>query len=111
MADVGTSKSTSMPPAKKSFMTDGPTLHYSHTNVFWFWVLTITVFLFGCSLWSFIISGELFSINMMNILDLAKMRLGMVVVNPISIYEYPWQILVLGTLMGLLAVAENLVTC
>ena len=43
MADVSTSKGTSMPPAKKSFMTDGPTLHYSHVNVHMFWGLTVLV--------------------------------------------------------------------
>lgn len=110
MADVSTTKSTSMPPAKKSFMTDGPTLHYSHVNVHAFWGLTVLVFLVGCYFWNRIMSGGIISVDFNDFLDPALFRLGMVVVNPISIYEYPWQILVLGTLMGVLAVGPVLVS-
>ena len=101
----------------KSFMTAGPTLHYSHTNVLWFWGLSIIVFLLACYFWNLLMPHPPESEKGISILldpagmwDILAFRLGEIVKNPISIYEYPWHIIVLGILMGILAVAPVLVS-
>ncbi len=103
-------KQTPPPGApQKSFMTAGPTLHYSHTNVLWCWALTIVIFITVCVFWHSLLGrGPLLDLS--NLLDTSQFHWGRFVVSPISIYEYPWQIVVLGLLMGIIATVPVLVS-
>ncbi len=47
----------------KSFMTVGPTLHYSHKNVLICWLLAVMVFGLCCFFWSRIVTGSFWSFN------------------------------------------------
>ncbi|MHC4468347.1 MAG: hypothetical protein ACYSUZ_03080 [Planctomycetota bacterium] len=94
----------------KSFMTAGPTLHYSHTNVLWLWFLAVLVYFATCIFWYTIVAGGPVSIGPSELSEVLVLDLGNYTVDPISIYEYPWQILVLGILMGILAVSPLLVS-
>ena len=87
----------------KSFMAAGPTLHYSHQFVHRFWGLTVVVYVLACIFWNRILIGGLISLVPGDLIDPVLWGLGRFVASPISIYEYPWQILVLGLLMGILA--------
>lgn len=90
-------------------MTIGPTLHYSHSNVRQYWGLSILVYLGVCFFWRFLTSGSL-SVDLSGIAEQTQYGLGRFVVSPLSIYEYPWQILVLAVTMGILAVAPVIVS-
>jgi len=102
-----TSVIVSAPP--KSFMTAGPTLHYSHANVLWCWALTIVIFIVVCVFWH-ALSMNRPLLDLTALVNVSQFQLGRFVVNPISIYEYPWHIMVLGTLMGLIATVPVLVS-
>ena len=108
MAESPTTKSSETP--LKSFMAAGPTLHYSHDYVHRFWGLTVVVYILACFFWNRILIGGLISLVPTDVIDPALWSLGRFVASPISIYEYPWQILVLGLLMGILAVVPMLVS-
>ena len=95
---------------QKSFMTVGPTLHYSYPNVLQFWFLTMAVYVVVCFIWTRLVGGSTFTLNLTDIIQPALWDLGRVVEHPLSIYEYPWQILVLGAVMGLLATVPLLVS-
>ncbi len=110
MTEESTVKATSGAAPAKSFMTAGPTLHYSHTNVLWLWFLAVVVYVTACTFWYAIIVGGPISIGLLEFADISPFDLGHYAVTPISIYEYPWQIVVLGILMGILAVAPVLVS-
>jgi hypothetical protein len=107
MAGNDTEKSNGL---SKSFMTVGPTLHYSHSNVMRCWWLAVGVYVLSCLFWSWILSGTLVDIDSSRMISFDARSLGHFVSYPISIYEYPSQILVLGLLMGVLAVAPVLVS-
>ena len=110
MADDNKPKATvTTPTPTKSFMTVGPTLHYSHTNVLWCWVLTILIFIVVCVFWHSLLMNRPL-LDLTSLADISQFQLGRFVVNPVSIYEYPWQILVLGTLMGIIATVPVLVS-
>lgn len=94
----------------KSFMTVGPTLHYSHKNVIRRWWLAVGVYVVTCLFWSRILTGMALELGSSGVMTAGAGALGRFVVSPISIYEYPWQILVLGFLMGVLAVGPILVS-
>lgn len=94
----------------KSFMTAGPTLHYSHDNVRRYWALVVTVYLCSCLLWSKILSGTALSINFSQVFEPSSWGLSHFITSPLSIYEYPSQILVLGILMGALTIIPILVS-
>jgi hypothetical protein len=101
----------------KSFMTAGPTLHYSHSNVLWFWGLSVFVFFLTCYFWQLLLplpleieKGASFLPDLKDLFQILNFRLAEIAKEPISIYEYPWYIVVLGTLMGLLAVVPVLVS-
>jgi len=94
--------------AGKSFMTFGPTLHYSHSNVLFFWFLTLIAFGFCCSFWSKINTGSFLPWESGSLISLQNLYLSRFATTGVSIFEYPWQILVLGLLMGILAVAPVL---
>jgi len=84
-------------PAPKSFLTVGPTLHYSHANVRRCRLLALTVYLVTSVMISKLMTGTLFSIDFNGPWYLQRFLF-----SPLSIFEYPWQILVLGMLMGIL---------
>ncbi len=105
-------KQAEKPPiaSSKSFMAFGPTLHYSHRNVQSWWAVSVVVFGLCCLFWSKILAGSLWSFNLDNAGVISSWRLGGYTVSGLSIFEYPWQILVLGLLMGILAIVPILVS-
>jgi len=105
------SKESEVTPAvsSKSFMALGPTLHYSHENVQICWLLAVTVFALTCLFWSRIATGQFASFTSESVTVLDAWRLDQFALTGASIFEYPWQILVLGLCMGILAVAPILV--
>jgi hypothetical protein len=96
--------------ASKSFLAVGPTLHYSHSNVQRCWVLAVAAFALSCLFWSKIQTGSLWSFDFRAINSPEFWRLGKSVTTGVSIFEYPWQILVLGLLMGIFAVVPVLIS-
>jgi hypothetical protein len=94
----------------KSFMTIGPTLHYSHTNVMRFWMLALAVYAVACLFWSFIVAGSFAPFDFQGMVNPETWRLETYILRPLSIFAYPWQIAVLGLLMGMLAVMPPLVS-
>ncbi len=92
----------------KSFLAVGPTLHYSHTNVITCWLLSIVVFAAVCLFWSKILTGSLFSFNPESITSPQLWRIGQHLLTGVSIFEYPWQILVIALLMAVLTLAPVL---
>ncbi len=102
-------ESEKTPKAPKTFLAVGPTLHYSHRNVQFYWLLAAFVFSLACLFWSRVVTGSFwaFDFESQTIPDFAE--LGQVTITGVSIFEYPWQILVLGLLMGIMAVVPVLV--
>jgi hypothetical protein len=96
--------------ASKSFMAVGPTLHYSHENVFWCWLLAFAAFVGSCFLWSKVLTGSFWSFDFSAVTSPGLWRLGQFVISGVSIFEYPWQILVLGLVMGILAIVPVLIS-
>ena len=94
----------------KSFMAVGPTLHYSHKNVQRCWFLTFGAFGISCLFWSKIVIGSFWSFDPQILARPDSWRLGQAMTTSISIFEYPWQILVLGLLMGILSIVPILVS-
>jgi len=94
----------------KSFLTAGPTLHYSHKNVQRNWLLAICAFGIACLFWSKIATGSFFPFEIEDVATQAFWRLDQSLVTGVSIFEYPWQILVLGLLMGILAIVPVLIS-
>ncbi len=106
-----TSDETSVEPRRtKSFMAVGPTLHYSHENVQRCWLLAIAVFGLSCLFFSEIVSGSLWSFNFRILISPRLWRLDRFIVIGVNIFEYPWQILVLGLLMGIFAIVPVLIS-
>lgn len=101
MTENGSSKPQAVP--SKSFMTAGPSLHYSHANIHLCWGLSIAVYLAAAFFWSRLLIGEDLSVSLLGLFQPEFWNLGRFVAAPLSIYEYPWQIVVLGILMGILA--------
>jgi hypothetical protein len=97
------------PKTPKTFLAVGPTLHYSHRNVQFYWLLAAFMFSLACLCWSRIVAGTFWSFNFeaQTIPDFHD--LGRATVTGVSIFEYPWQIIVLGLLMGIMAVVPVLV--
>ncbi len=98
-----------VPVVSKSFMALGPTLHYSHSNVQICWLLATTIYVLTCLVWSKITTGAFWSFQADTILSSQTWRLERFILTGVSIFEYPWQILVLGLLMGMLAVTPILI--
>jgi hypothetical protein len=94
----------------KSFMAVGPTLHYSHQNVQRCWLLAIIVFGLCCLFFSKIVGGSFWSFDFQSITTPRFRRLDRFSMVGVSIFEYPWQILVLGLLMGIFAIVPVLVS-
>ena len=96
--------------ALKSFMAVGPTLHYSHKNVLRCWLLALAAFGVSSSFWSTILTGSFWSFNFQAVTSPKLWYLGQSAITGLSIFEYPWQILVLGLLMGILAIVPVLIS-
>lgn len=94
----------------KSFMAVGPTLHYSHKNVQRCWLFAAVVFGISSSFWSKILTGSFWSFDFSTLTSPESWYLGRFVITGLSIFEYPWQILVIGLLMGILAIVPMLVS-
>jgi hypothetical protein len=92
----------------KSFLAAGPTLHYSHTNVIGFWLLTIAVFAVVCLFWSKILTGSPWAFNPESVTRPASWQIGRFLLTGVSIFEYPWQILVIALLMAVMTIAPIL---
>jgi len=110
MTDNEKQNESSQIAVSKSFLAVGPTLHYSHKNVQRCWLLGLIVFCLCCLFWSKIVTGSFFSFNPGDIISPEAWRLGRFVIGGVSIFEYPWQIEVLGLLMGIIAVMPMLVS-
>lgn len=88
----------------KSFMTSGPTLHYSHSNVlasFWF---SFIVYAALCSFWAKINYGEVGIPELNTIFEPERWYLSTFLSTPLSIFEYRYQGMVIGGLIGLLSI-------
>jgi hypothetical protein len=94
----------------KSFMTAGPTLHYSHENVQRCWIFALSIFCLTGLFWSKILTGSFWSLDFNSIMSGRLWQLGQYTTTGVSIFEYPWQILVLGLLMGILAITPLLIS-
>jgi len=92
----------------KTFLAAGPTLHYSHAHVLTCWLLTVAAFAGVCLFWSKILTGSPWSFNPESVMSPQYWRIGRFLLTGVSIFEYPWQILVLALLMAVLAVAPVL---
>jgi hypothetical protein len=96
--------------ASKTFLSVGPTLHYSHSNVQRCWLLAVAAFGLSAAFWSKVLTGSFWSFDFQAVISPKLWYLGRSVAAGLSIFEYPWQILVLGLLMGILAVVPVLVS-
>ncbi len=94
----------------KSFLAVGPTLHYSHRNVQRCWLLALAVFSVCCALWSKVVSGSYLEFSLGSVTSFKSWYLGQFTVQGASIFEYPWQILVLGLLMGIMGISPVLIS-
>jgi hypothetical protein len=94
----------------KSFLAVGPTLHYSHQNVQRCWLLAVAAFSITCLFWSKIVAGSFWSFDFQTLATAKFFHWGRSIPTGVSIFEHPWQILVLGLLMGILAVAPVLIS-
>jgi len=94
----------------KSFLAVGPTLHYSHKNVQRCWWLALVVFSVSCALWSKVVSGSYWGFTFDTVSSLRYWCLGQSAVKGVSIFEYPWQILVLGLIMGIAGITPVLIS-
>ncbi|MBN2129754.1 MAG: hypothetical protein JW741_09670 [Sedimentisphaerales bacterium] len=98
------------PKVSKSFLTVGPTLHYSHKNVQRCWLLAVVAFSIACLVWSRIATGTFWAFDLASQTVPDFWRLDQAAVTGASIFEYPWQIVVLGLLMGIMAVVPVLIS-
>ncbi len=98
------------PKTPKSFLAVGPTLHYSHANVQRCWLLAVVAFAIACLFWSRIVTGTFWAFDLESQTAPPFWRLDHTAVSGASIFEYPWQIVVLGLLMGILAVVPLLIS-
>lgn len=106
------SKETEKTPiaVSKSFMAVGPTLHYSHKNVQRSWLLAVVAFGMACFFYSKIATGSFWSFDIQTVTKLEFWHLGPTVISGVSIFEYPWQIIVLGLLMGIMLIVPVLIS-
>ena len=91
-------------------MTEGPTLHYSHDNVMRFWMLAVVVYAIACLFWSVALSEPFTPLNFLTMSNPEAWRLETYLLRPLSIFAYPWQIAILGLLMGMLAIMPPLIS-
>lgn len=96
--------------AAKPFMTAGPTLHYSHENVLKNLLLSIIVFAVTCVFWSKILTGYFWSFDYQNLASPKSWHLGNTLMIGVSIFEYPWLILVVAIMMAIILIAPILIS-
>ncbi len=96
--------------ASKTFLSVGPTLRYSHANVQRCWLLAVAVFGLSVAFWSKVLTGSFWSFDFQAVISPKLWYMGQSVTTGLSIFEYPWQILVLGLLMGILAIVPVLIS-
>ena len=108
MAQAQNDRPQAAPP--KSLMTAGPTLHYSHANVRTFFIAVNIFYFLTCVLWSKLFADSWFTLTFARNGLSSLWLLGQYVRSPISIFEYPWQIVVLGLVMGIMAAVPPLVS-
>jgi len=94
----------------KSFMAVGPTLHYSHKNVQRCWLLAVVAFGMTCFFFSKIATGSFWSFDIQTVTRPEFWHLGQTVISGVSIFEYLWQIVVLGLLMGIMSIVPVLIS-
>ncbi len=95
---------------QKPFLSVGPTLRYSHNNVLFFWTLALLVYLATLMLWSKLLTGDLIYFAE-NWSDPEKIwSLNDLLRNPINIFNYPEQIIVMGGLMGIIVIVPILIS-
>jgi len=92
MADTETPKTIKY--VSKSLITAGPTLHYSHANVNSCYFLAVCVYYAAAVFCAKLLTGRLISF-------LGPLYLEKFVLSPLSIFEYPAQIFVIGLLVGI----------
>ena len=92
MADTENQKT--IKSVSKSFLTAGPTLHYSHANVNSCFFLEVCVYYAAAVFCAKLLTGQLISLR-------GPFYLEKFVLTPLSIFEYPAQIFVLGLLVGI----------
>ena len=111
MADMENENTKSTPKTTaKSFMTAGPALHYSHENVLRCLLLTIIVFAVTCVFWSKILTGYFWSFDYQNLTSPQSWHLGNAITTGVSIFEYPWLILVIAMMMAIISIAPILIS-
>ncbi len=98
------------PKAAKPFLSVGPTLHYSHQNVQRCWLLALVVYTLTCCFWSKVLTGVLIGFHPAAMNDSHNWGVGHYVISGLSIFEYPWQILVLSLLMGIIFITPLLIS-
>jgi hypothetical protein len=96
MADAENRRTISRFIGTKSLLTAGPTLHYSHTNVNSCYFLAICVYYAASVFWAKLLTGKLLALW-------GPFYLEKFILSPLSIFEYPAQIFVLGLLVGIFA--------
>jgi hypothetical protein len=96
--------------AAKSFMAVGPTLHYSHKNVQRCWLLALIAYSVCCMYWSKLVTGDFLPFSFQNLTSTQSLYFGTLLVKGMSIFEYPWLIVVLGLMMGIIAVTPLLIS-
>lgn len=109
MEDTKKDNSSKASP-KKSFITVGPTLHYSHNNVQVCWLLAVATYVLAAFFWTKITTGSFWAPDIELLALPSKWGLDKFAISGVSIFEYPWQVLVLGLLMGILAIVPILVS-
>jgi hypothetical protein len=92
MADTETPKTIKY--ASKSLITAGPTLHYSHANVNSCYFLAVCVYYAAAVFCAKLLTGRLIS-------PWGPLYLEKFILSPLSIFEYPAQIFVIGLLVGI----------
>ncbi len=97
------------PKTARSFLAVGPTLHYSHRNVQFYWLLAAFMFALACLFWARVVTGSFWAFDFESQTLPDFHDLGRATITGVSIFEYPWQIIVLGLLMGIMAVVPVLV--
>ncbi|MDD5010740.1 MAG: hypothetical protein PHQ00_01300 [Phycisphaerae bacterium] len=91
--------------APKPLMPAGPTLHYSHANVNGCYFLAVCVYYFAAVFWSKLMTGSLICPYFPGPFYLEKL-----ILSPLSIFEYPAQIFVIGLLVGIFIAAPILIS-
>ncbi len=94
----------------KSFMAVGPTLHYSHKNVQRCWLIAVVAFGMTCFFWSKIATGSFWSFDIQTVIKPEFWHLGQTAISGVSIFEYLWQIIILGLLMGIMSIVPVLIS-